>query len=600
MLFYTRDSGGGHEVTPSQYVEHAIKEAQKRGLKFTGTAAQLMKMIQNKLPARGDLFQDQNISGNRLNRPGLDAMFQAIALDTSISHVFIPRPDRLARPDHAVDGLNLEHKLRQELGVSIIFIDREMPAIPLGESARIDEQLVSMLGYHTAERFRHELAQKTLHTQRGLASQGFSTGGRAKYGFCRWLFATDGTPIRRLQDGENVRTKGQHVRWLPDESERWDIRCRIVAELFKKPASQIARELNKEGVPSPDRGRTRRERNGVDHEVSGTWNQSTIIKIGRDPINIGVIEYGARLMGDKLRFGPDGPRSLVADDFRVDGKPKVVMSPPADRIRTPVGIQKTLTEEDFAKLQQILDRRAGSQRGKPRSRTPEHNPLGARVFDLDCGWPMYRSPYLDSFRYTCGAYLQSCGSTCNHNHVDGPVAVKFTLACLQQRFLLKQGIRDKLAAKLRAVIARERQVESHAAVIESLQRECRAANEQRDLAARNMAFANTTAQRVAVAKVFDELERKCRDLNDRLDAQRAIAKPTGSIDEQVATLMAKVDRLSNLVADPANYAAIAAAFGELNARLFLRFKAARWGKRTVRRPAGGILTFGDAPAPINL
>ena len=37
-----------------------------------------------------------------------------------------------------------------------------------------------------------------------------------------------------------------------------------------------------------------------------------------------------------------------------------------------------------------------------------------------------------------------------------------------------------------------------------------------------------------------------------------------------------------------------------NVRLFLQFDDGHWGKRVVRRVAGGIVTFGDAPPPITL
>ena len=30
---------------------------------------------------------------------------------------------------------------------------------------------------------------------------------------------------------------------------------------------------------------------------------------------------------------------------------------------------------------------------------------------MNCGWPMYRSPYLDSFRYTCGLYQENHGAS---------------------------------------------------------------------------------------------------------------------------------------------------------------------------------------------
>lgn len=38
-LFYTRDSGGKHEMTPGRYVEWAASEAMRLGVEFSGNAA---------------------------------------------------------------------------------------------------------------------------------------------------------------------------------------------------------------------------------------------------------------------------------------------------------------------------------------------------------------------------------------------------------------------------------------------------------------------------------------------------------------------------------------------------------------------------------
>ena len=75
--------------------------------------------------------------------------------------------------------------------------------------------------------------------------------------------------------------------------------------------------------------------------------------------------------------------------------------------------------ERHQRLLQTLDERAGTQRGKPRRTDPSTNPLGSRIFDMHCGWPMYRQPYNQTFRYLCGFYQQSSGAGCKHHSVDG-------------------------------------------------------------------------------------------------------------------------------------------------------------------------------------
>src|ERR1700722_9852561 len=131
-LFLTRDSGGKHEMTPAKYVEWAATEAQKLGVNFTGTPAQIDSMIRDGKSAEGDIFLDYDVKGNVLSRAGLDAIKSLIKRDSSVSHVFIPKRDRLARPDNPLDGVRLENELRAA-GITVVFMDRVALPIQRGE-----------------------------------------------------------------------------------------------------------------------------------------------------------------------------------------------------------------------------------------------------------------------------------------------------------------------------------------------------------------------------------------------------------------------------------------------------------------------------------
>jgi hypothetical protein len=194
-LFYTRDSGGKHEMTPSQYVEWAASEAHKRGVKFTGTAAQIHAMIRGGKSADGDIFVDFDVKGNLLTRAGLDALKTRALGDRAVSHIFIPHRNRLARPNNPIDGVLLEQSLL-ETGLTLVFQDRVCNPIPTGQRPKLEDLLVSMLDYNFAGEFRTELARKILEAQIALARRGFSTGGRPPHGFDRWLVKDDGTQVR--------------------------------------------------------------------------------------------------------------------------------------------------------------------------------------------------------------------------------------------------------------------------------------------------------------------------------------------------------------------------------------------------------------------
>ena len=311
-----------------------------------------------------------------------------------------------------------------------MFTNLVLSPVLLGQRLRIEEAIVSYLDYDRAGKDRTELAEKMIRAQLSLAKGGYSTGGRPPYGFRRSLVKDDGTRIRELSDGERVGIRGHHVLWLPGPEDELLVIRRVLSLLKTMPASRVARMLTDEGVPAPDAGRTRTD-NGVEHITSGVWHATTISNIARNPLLVAIVTYGRRSMGDQRRLTANGPRVLTEEDFRPDGKVKVIRNKAEEITQTSARFDPLVNPLEHEQLIQLLDRRGGTHRGKPRSRDPNKNPLGARIFDVTCGWPMYRVPRDDSFTYTCGAYMQS--RQCDHNRVDGPTATRFVMTCLRQK-----------------------------------------------------------------------------------------------------------------------------------------------------------------------
>lgn len=304
-LFHHRDSGGKAEMTPAQYVDWAQRKAMELGLSFDGTPEKIEAMIRDGRSVDGDLFIDYDVKGNVLSREGLNALLQKAASDPNVMAVLIPRRDRLARPDDPIDGIRLENVLRNA-GTSVVYMNRTLPPLKKGRKLDIAELITALVDFDRAEMDRRDLAQKILHAQVGLAKRGFATGGRPPYGFRRWLVRDDGTQIRELVAGEHVRMAGHHVVWLPTAEVELQVIYRILEMLRTMPAARVAAQLTKEGVPSPDAGRCRKDR-GIKHCVSGVWHQTTVTGIARNPLLLAVASYGLRSMGDKLRFSPNGP-----------------------------------------------------------------------------------------------------------------------------------------------------------------------------------------------------------------------------------------------------------------------------------------------------
>src|SRR5262249_43380842 len=152
-LFYTRDSLGRHETTPTEYVRWARREAERLGLRFDGTPERIEAMIREGRSVDGDLYLDYRVTGNGLSRPGLAALFRAAADDPTVSHVLIPTRDRLARPDDPLDGMTLETRLRRDLGLALVLRERTAPAQKRGRRRDMAEMLAEALDYGMAGKF---------------------------------------------------------------------------------------------------------------------------------------------------------------------------------------------------------------------------------------------------------------------------------------------------------------------------------------------------------------------------------------------------------------------------------------------------------------
>jgi len=596
-LFYTRDSGGKHEQTPSEYVLWATRKAQELGVRLDGLPEEIDAMIRDGRSESGDLYLDYDVAGNQLSRPGLNALIKIATSDESVTHVFIPRRDRLARPDDPIDGIEIETLLRRG-GVTLVFMDKVCPPLTKGKRQDIGELIASMLDYNYAGEFRRELAQKILFAQIGLAKAGFSTGGRPPYGFRRWLAKADGTAVRELVEGERVRMAGHRVVWLPGPDKELSVIRRIIDMLLTMPAAQVAKALTAEGVATPDAGRYRTD-NGVRHRTSGVWHQTTIINIARNSLLVAVATYGHRSMGDQMRFTAEGPRELKDNDFRSDEAPKVIRNPEDQRITAEAHFSPIVDPTKRDELIAILDSRAGTQRGKPRSKDPTRNPLGSRVFDMNCSWPMYRVPYLETFKYKCGFYSQSHGQECAHNHVDGPAATQFVLSCIRQR-LLSPNLLTRLEERIRNLAA---------AVEPSDQAEHELATKRRALddvdseiakVSRNLALADTPEQYKAVATVFEQLkEEKSRRQADLQEAE-SHEPASNDVEAEIAQTMAVAEHLTELATGRGSLETAKQVFDLTNARLFLQFKPVQVKKRLLNKISGGVVTFGDADPPISI
>ena len=218
---------------------------------------------------------------------------------------------------------------------------------------------------------------------------------------------------------------------------------------------------------------------------------------------------------------------------------------------------------------------------------------------MGCGWPMYRQPYLKSFRYMCGLYQQSHGAKCKHNCVDGLLAMRFLLGCVRQR-LWSPGLCAKLEQKLRAIAERELGRSQADTVVTAKQAARTAVRVKRERTEQNLALAETPDQYRAVAKIFEQLKQQEKALEIEVRQLEGVTRKVQDVDAEVTTVLPVLECMAELAAGNHDLGGVARLFQQLNARLFLRFTEGRWKKRIVNKIAGGVVTFGVTPPPVAL
>jgi hypothetical protein len=118
-------------------VEVAMKRARDVNVPLAVDAALVARAERTGVAHIGDLYVDDGVSGSELSRPGLDQLIADLKADRSISHVFVHKRDRLARPHRTSDGARLEEEI-VELGVTIVFEHDIIQPRPPGEDDTVE------------------------------------------------------------------------------------------------------------------------------------------------------------------------------------------------------------------------------------------------------------------------------------------------------------------------------------------------------------------------------------------------------------------------------------------------------------------------------
>ena len=604
---YLRRSSAKQESSLEMQLENVIAAAKQHGVPLDASQEDLAYMLANRLTRYKDIFLDDAVSGTRTKRPAFDAMIAELKADPSISHLFVHKRDRLGRPRTPLAMMMVEEELKSA-GVTIVTSEGLIAANARGPEA-FAQSLVSFVGYHESGEFSRKLSERVVTKHIELASQGYSTGGIPPYGFGRFLEKSDGTLVE-IPMHQRHTERNCHIRFLPNDEQRiktwvWMLE-RLEAGWSTK---RVAQRLNELGIPTRDAGRKRHD-NGVEHEVSGKWHESTVYALATNPIIIGMKEYGRYAEGIHHRVQAAGFRPVTEDDLLIDGSGRTIENDVSDRIRAAAGFAAQFDPERWHRLQDNLKARGTSQRGKRKAHDPAAYPLTPCVFDLTCscggimhgvvrkdrgvGRPMYR----------CSIYTKTQGAKCNHNNIDGEALLQFTARTLVTLMRRVAGT-DKLRA---AVAARIREMQkAPPSPDEAIRAELLAQVERRRQmvaqAPKRILEEDDDDLRAALRNGFRELQSELAAAEKALaDAEKRMPhrQPPTNVEAEVEKAMALMDRIEKVCANPAAREELNKLVQDLGIRIGLTFREGRRNNRSVRVLQGGIVAFGNRPLPCTL
>lgn len=598
-IAYFRKSTDERGFGPQNQAEWASQEARTLGVHLNVSLEVLDQMIAAGKCESDDMYLDHGVSGSLLSRPGFDAMFRRALTDNSITHIFVYQRDRFARPNYPTDAMQLECQLRVA-GKTLVYRGQVLKPVKRG-GVPIQEQIVSLVEFDASGKYLPDLAERVLRSQIALAKNGHWTGGNAPYGFKRVLVAPDGH-ARDLQRGERVRQAGHHTHIVPDDPDKIAILLKIV-DLADRGwgIKRIAVELNRLGIPSPDAGRSRRDKKGHLHQVSGRWCPNTVADILRNKSIIAVRQWGERSEGRHRRLGADGPRELEDGDLSGTGNPRFSKNPDNVKIVAPAEYKPLVDPAKFERVQQRMKARGANQRGTTRSQDLYRYPLSGRVYDASdgCGWPMYGEMVDGVARQVCGRYKMTTGAECKHNTVGVAALSRLVLAALRTE-ILRKGLTPQLREKLLKIAMAESEQDNSKNHEAEVTAELQKLTQDLDKVTRSLAMEDNAKRRAAIQQVWDEKTElvvgKRRELEGLLNAS-ALHPQALPVQEQVDEALLLLNNLAGL-AEVAAGPEFMQLLATMNVHIWLWFKEVHKGKRVLNKVANGVLTTGNAPWPI--
>ena len=305
------------------------------------------------------VFRDEGYSGSRLDRPGLDALRDAVR-DGAIGMVAVLTPDRLARK-YAYQVLLLEEFRRA--GCEVAFLQHPISDDP-------NDQLLLQIQGAIAEYERAVLGERFRRGKLQRARDGHYQGGSAPYGY-RYVRRQDAVPGHLVVDEQEAGLVRMIYGWLIDE---------------QTTIRQILKRLNA-GPFVPRSGRH-------------AWSPSVVHHILADPVYTGTA-YANRysFVPPKKPRGARGPRSGEASCRQLKPREQWIA----------VAVPAIVDTETWDRAQAQLARNAALSF---RNNTKHNSMLRCLMTCASCGLAMFGRTHVARGRQPERRYYQCHGKDC--------------------------------------------------------------------------------------------------------------------------------------------------------------------------------------------
>lgn len=361
-------------------------------------------------------FHDDGRSGTNLDRPGLRALLEA-ARRREIDCIIVKDLSRFAR-DYLTSGHYLE-QVFPALGVRFISVNDGYDSndFPYGTAGNINNGLLNLIN----EMYSRDLSQKSKAAKRFYAQKGQCISAYPVYGY--------------LKSPEDKRA------WIPDPEAALVVQRMFALYLEGKGPGEIARLLNKEGIPTPAQrkralGSKRQLWNS--ERTENYWGTSTVSKILHDE------RYTGKLVALKTTLSELGnihsAQAVEKDDWVV----------------IPGAFEAIVSQEIFDQV------RAKSEAVRqPRKLGPAKQRLFSRKLKCGhCGAALVRHEIAQGVYYTCDGRAWNGTADCKEIRIFETDLIQAVLSSIRFQAQLAKEKERQLDRQTKNVQAAQNRVQS--------------------------------------------------------------------------------------------------------------------------------------------